>query len=201
MRRKLAVLAVASAFAAAAACSSSSDSGDGAGDSGVPETSPSDGPMLDDIQQPVDSGNPPPIADDFEDPGQCGDWLGSDAVLTWRPGGAHNSMGACELCPTDAGGTMYKLVVVPAGSYVLDALVEREEAGTGAAMWTESLAFQHADNSDAGYVEGTGAATFTFANAETSGSTADGVRVLVRIGRTGGTDTCMLVDDVKLTAK
>jgi hypothetical protein len=193
-------MAVASAFAAAAACSSSSSDDTGAGDdSGVPETSPSDGPALDDIQQPEDSGNPPPISDDFEDPGQCGDWLGTDAVLTWRPAGAHNSQGACEVCISDAGGTMYRTVVVPAGSYTLDALVEREEAGTGSASWTQSLAFQHIDNSDAGFVQGTGPLTFTFANAETKGSTTDGVRVLVRIGQAGNTDSCLLVDDVKLT--
>ncbi len=201
MRRHLAVLAVASAFAAAAACSSSSSSDDGSStDSGAPETTPSDGPTLDDIQTPMDSGNVDPISDDFEDPGQCGDWLPEGATLTWRPGGAHNSMGACEICTTD-GGTMYRTVVVPSGSYTLDALVAREDGGTGNASWTESLAFQHADNSDAGFVQGTGAATFTFATAETKGSTADGVRIIVRIGRTGGTDTCMLVDDVKLVAR
>ena len=206
MRRRLAALAVAStllsAGAAAAACSSSSGStDDGSGDSGAPETGIGDAPGLDEIQPPIDSGAKDPSFDDFEDPGQCGDWLGADAMLLWRPGGAHMSMGACKLCPTDAGGTMYKLVVVPPGSYALEALLSREDGGAGDASWTESLAFAAMDGNDAGYFAGSGALGFAYASAQTSGASVDGVRVLLRLGMTGGTDPCMLVDDVRLRAQ
>jgi hypothetical protein len=200
VRRKQALVAVALALwalSAAGACSSSSGSTDNGPDAAAPGDDASDGPALDEFQPPADTGPQDPSFDNFDDPGQCGDWIASDAVLTWRPTGAHGSPGACEICISDAGGSMYKLVVVPAGSYALDALVSREDGGTADASWTESLAFAHADGTDAGTSTGSGPLGFAYAPAHLNGSTADGVRVVMRIGPS---DSCMLVDDVRLSA-
>jgi hypothetical protein len=199
-RLLVATLASVTAFGVAIACSSSDEGTPAPADGGDAEAA-SDAPALDEFPPPT----PPPQSsdpsfDDFEDPGGCGAWLGDDAVLTWRPVGANGSKGSCQVCITDGGGAMYKLLVLPAGRYGLDALVGLGDAGADAGdagAWVTSLAFAHADGSDAGFAAEGGALVTGFAPAELTAATVDGARVVMRFGGDG----CYYVDDVRLVAK
>jgi hypothetical protein len=181
----------------------SSDAGDDNSADAAPEVGPlKDAPTLDDLGNPVDTGTQDPSFDDFEDPGGCGGWQSDGVTLTWRQPGAHGSNGSCEICIADAGGGVaYKLVPLTPGSYAMDALVLRLDGGTGDASWNESLAFSTPDGTDAGYITSSGPLTDSYSTAELTASTADGTRVVMRIGKTGGNDDCFLVDDIRLAPR
>jgi hypothetical protein len=195
----LAALLVATAFATAIACSSSGDDTANPPAEGGIEAAGNDGLPLDEFDLPdADEGGDPSF-DDFEDPGGCGGWQPEDAVLNWRPVGAHGSRGSCEVCVTDAGGTMYKLVIVPAGNYELDALVSREDGGVGDAAWTTSLAFETVSGDDAGFATKSGPMDFSFGQTSmTAKSDTTARRVVMRIS---STDDCFLADDIRLYAR
>jgi hypothetical protein len=191
------------AIAAGIACSSSSDDAEPVAEGGTEGGPLHDAPGLDEFPAPdPDTGAQDPSLDEFEDPGGCGGWQADGVTLTWRQPGAHGSKGTCEICVTDAGGVAFKLVPLNPGTYSLEAQVLRLDGGTGDASWTESLSFSHGDGTDPGYKASFGPIpSAAYGAAEMTATTKDGVRVLMRIGKTGGNDDCFLVDDIRLAAR